>query len=84
MFLVSGIVGLICIYEADSGMSWWAFIIAIFLASILILFTGAQAGLTGFSLPVQPIIQMLGAYLEPGNPLTNMFVFLSYASKRLY
>ena len=76
VFLISGIVGLICIYEANSGMSWWAFIIAIFLASILILFTGAQAGLTGFSLPVQPIIQMIGAYLEPGNPLTNMFVSL--------
>jgi OPT oligopeptide transporter protein len=74
VFLLSGVVGLICIYEADSGMSWWAFIVAVLLASVLILFTGAQAGLTGFSLPVQPIIQMIGAYLEPGRPLTNMFV----------
>lgn len=72
VFIIAGAVGLVCIYEADSGMSWWAFIISVILASILILFMGAQAGLTGFNVPVQPIIQMIGAYLEPGNPLTNM------------
>jgi OPT family oligopeptide transporter len=76
VLLLSAIVGLICIYAADSGMSWWAFIIATLLASILILFVGAQAGLTGFQLHVQPIIQMIGAYLEPGNPLTNMYFTL--------
>jgi hypothetical protein len=74
VLLISSAVGLVCIYEAHSGMSWWAFIVANILASIMILFTGAQFGLTGFSLPVQPIIQMIGAYLEPGNPLTNMYV----------
>lgn len=72
VFVVAGAIGLICIYEAKSGMKWWAFIVAIILASVLILFTGAQFGLTGFNLPVQPIIQMIGAYLEPGNPLTNV------------
>jgi hypothetical protein len=72
LFLIAGVVGLICIYEAKSGMTWWAFIVALILAAILILFTGAQFGLTGFKLEVQPIIQMIGAYLEPGNPLTNM------------
>jgi hypothetical protein len=65
-------VGLICIYEAESGMSWWAFIITLILAAILILFTGAMQGLTGFGLHVQQLIQMTGAYIEPGNPLTNM------------
>ena len=76
VFLASGVIGLVCIYEANSGMSWWAFIIATILASILVLFMGAQLGLTGFNLPVQPIIQMIGAYLEPGNPLTNMYFTL--------
>ncbi|RFU28658.1 hypothetical protein B7463_g7691, partial [Scytalidium lignicola] len=76
VFLAAGVVGLICIYEAESGMSWWAFIVANVLAFILVLFTGAQYGLTGFNLPVQPIIQMIGAYLEPGNPLTNMYFTL--------
>jgi OPT oligopeptide transporter protein len=72
VFIAATIVGIVCIYKAHSGMSWWAFIIATILASIFILFVGAQAALTGFSIPVQPLIQMIGAYLEPGNPLTNM------------
>jgi len=76
VFLLAGTVGLICIYEAKSGMAWWAFIVANILAFILVLFTGAQFGLTGFNVPVQPIIQMIGAYLEPGNPLTNMYFTL--------
>lgn len=76
VFVAAFAVGMICIYEAKSGMHWWAFIVAIILAAILILFTGAQSGLTGFSVPVQPIIQMIGAYLEPGNPLTNMYFTL--------
>ena len=76
VLLISIVVGLICIYEASSGMSWWAFLIAVAMASVLILFMGAQAGMTGFQLPVQPIIQMIGAYLEPGRPLTNMYFTL--------
>lgn len=82
VLVISAAVGLICIYEADSGMSWWAFIIAFLLASIMILFMGAQYGLTGFILHVQPIIQMIGAYLEPGRPLTNMSVVLLEACSR--
>lgn len=124
VFLAASVVGIICIYEAKSGMSWfvnllpptvspyyfctrlylkqnqafsfysnlpnkdtyanqrladrWAFIIASILASIFILFIGAQAALTGFTLHVQPIIQMIGAYLEPGNPLTNMQVLFLF------
>ena len=76
VLLISIVVGLICIYEASSGMSWWAFLISVAMASVLILFMGAQAGMTGCSLPVQPIIQMIGAYLEPGRPLTNMYFTL--------
>jgi len=65
-------VSLVCIYEAESGMSWWAFIVSIALSAVLILFMGAQYGITGFNLHTQPLVQMIGAYLEPGNPLTNM------------
>lgn len=72
VWLLSGVVGLICIYKAESGMTWWAFIIANIITTVFILFTGAQYGLTGFRLPIQPLVQMIGAYLEPGNPLTNM------------
>src|SRR3569833_1117136 len=76
VFVIAGTIGLGCIYQAQSGMEWWAFLLAIAMAAVFILFTGAQYGLTGFKLPVQPIIQMIGAYLEPGRPLTNMYFTL--------
>jgi hypothetical protein len=41
-----------------------------------ILFFGAQAALTGYQGNVQPIVQMLGGYLHPGQPLANMYFTL--------
>jgi OPT family oligopeptide transporter len=76
VFVIATVVGLICIQMSESGMAWWAFFVAVILAAVMILFTGAQVGLTGFRVPVQPIIQMIGAYLEPGRPLTNMYFTL--------
>jgi len=75
VFLIAGVVGLVCIYAADSGLTWWSFIIAIVLAAVMILFIGAQYGLTGFRVPVEPLMQMMGAFIQPGRPLTNMYVF---------
>lgn len=41
LILVSSIVvGLVCIYQVDSTLPWWAFLIAIALSSICILFFG--------------------------------------------
>lgn len=73
IFLVATVCGLICIQATDSGMQWWAFIIAIILAWVFILFIGAQSAITGFGAPVTSVIQMIGAYMEPGEPLANMY-----------
>ena len=75
------LVGLICIYEADSTLPWWGFFISCILATICILFFGAQYAITGFSFIIQPIIQMIGGYCHPGKPLANMyFVLYGYNS----
>ncbi|KAK8118886.1 uncharacterized protein PG998_003512 [Apiospora kogelbergensis] len=76
IFLVATVCGLICIQATDSGMQWWAFIIAIILAWVFILFIGAQSAITGFGAPVTSVIQMIGAYMEPGEPLANMYFTL--------
>lgn len=72
VFILAVIVGLVCVYAAGSGLVWWSFFIAIALASVMILFIGAQTALTGFHAPIQPLMQMIGAFLQPGKPLTNM------------
>ena len=60
----------------QSGMQWWEFIITTLLACVMIVFTGAQSGLTGFTAPISSLVQMIGAYLEPGRPVANMYFTL--------
>ncbi|MCJ1411801.1 hypothetical protein MMC19_005893 [Ptychographa xylographoides] len=76
VLIFSIIVGLICLYSADSTLPWWAFLIACALSSICILFFGAQYAITGFQFIIQPIIQMIGGYLHPGYPVANMYFTL--------
>ncbi|KAK8051943.1 hypothetical protein PG993_003328 [Apiospora rasikravindrae] len=76
IFLVATVAGLISVQQADSGMQWWAFLIAISMAWVFILFIGAQVAITGFGAPVTSVIQMIGAYMEPGKPLANMYFTL--------
>ncbi|KAK8127642.1 OPT oligopeptide transporter protein-domain-containing protein [Apiospora sp. TS-2023a] len=76
IFLIATAAGLVCIQQTNSGMQWWAFLIAISMAWVFILFIGAQVAITGFGAPVTSVIQMIGAYMEPGKPLANMYFTL--------
>jgi OPT family oligopeptide transporter len=73
---LSILLGLISISLAESTLPWWGFLIACSLASICILFFGAQFAITGFAFVIQPVIQMIGGYLHPGKPIANMFFVL--------
>ena len=76
VFAVAVTTGIICIYLTRSGMQWWEFIIPPLLACVMIVFTGAQSGLTGFTVSISSLVQMIGAYLEPGRPVANMYFTL--------
>jgi hypothetical protein len=57
----------------------WGVIVAIFLATISILFLGAFTAMTGIAFSIQPFLQMIGGFLHPGKPMANMyFVLYSY------
>jgi len=81
LWLVSMVVALVVIYEAQSTLPWWGFFISVFLAVFCILFFGALYAITGLSVGIQPFVQMIGGYLHPGRPVANMyFVLWSYNS----
>ena len=69
VLVLSFIISLITLYGVGSTLPWWGFIIAILIAAIMILFFGAQTGLTGFQFNQQPVAQMLAGYIHPGKPL---------------
>jgi OPT family oligopeptide transporter len=76
VFLASAIVGLVMLYVSKSTLPWWGFIVAVLLSTVCILFFGAQYGITGYNYNVQPVIQMIGGYLHPGEPMANMYFCL--------
>ncbi|KZO97758.1 OPT superfamily oligopeptide transporter [Calocera viscosa TUFC12733] len=80
-WVLSAVVALVVIYEANSTLPWWGFIVSMILAWISILFFGALYAITGLGFIIQPFVQMIGGYLHPGRPVANMyFVLFSYNS----
>ena len=69
VLLLSFVVSLVTLYGVGSTLPWWGFIVAVVIASVMILFFGAQQGITGFAFNQQPVAQMLAGYIHPGKPL---------------
>lgn len=77
VLLLSAMVALICMYKSDSGLPWWAFIIAVILAIVFTASLGGLVAMFGFGgTQMQTVIQMIGSYLRPGNPMCNMYFTL--------
>ncbi|KAG1905875.1 OPT oligopeptide transporter protein-domain-containing protein [Suillus fuscotomentosus] len=72
-FVLSFIVGLVVIYETNSTLPWWGFVIAVVLGAVSILFFGALYAITGIGLSIQTLVQMIAGYLHNGRPMANMF-----------
>jgi OPT family oligopeptide transporter len=72
-------VGMICIYEAESTLPWYAYIVSILLSFVFTLFMGIQTARFGMYVGQQNLIQMIGAFINPGKPLANMY-FTLYGS----
>lgn len=71
------ITALVCLYNVQSGLPWWAFFIAIILAWLFTSIQGGLVALFGFGgTQSQTVIQMIGSYLHPGNPMANMYFTL--------
>jgi hypothetical protein len=81
VLILSIVSGLVTTYLAGSTLPWWSFFVSTAIAAISILFFGAQYAITGFNFNMQPVIQMIGGYLQVGNPVANMyFVLFGYNS----
>ena len=51
--MVSFVVALVVIYESDSTLPWWGFVISVLLAIISIVFFGALFAITGIGLSIR-------------------------------
>jgi OPT family oligopeptide transporter len=83
IWVASVALGLVAIYKANTTLPWWAFFVACLLSTVCLVFFAALTAMFGFSLYVQPFMQIIGAYLLPGKPIANMY-FSTYGFNSLY
>ncbi|KAI8608312.1 OPT oligopeptide transporter protein-domain-containing protein [Chytriomyces sp. MP71] len=72
MFFTVGLV--VCV--TTQVLDWYMYIIATCLSFIFVFASGFLAAVTGFGIPVGSVIQMLGGFIKPGNPVGNMYFTL--------
>lgn len=86
IWFVAAIVGFIASQVSGSNLEWWGFIVAILLAVVLIPPFAALTAMTGFYMNVEPLIQMIGAFMLPGRPIANLYfsLFVSAIAASLF
>jgi len=82
ILVVSTFTALGCIYSLNSTLPWWGFLIATLLSFGATLFFGSLNGLIGFFTPITSVIQLIGGYLHPGQPVANMYFVLFGANSQ--
>lgn len=79
---LSFMVALVCLYKGHSTLPWWGFVVSCLVSFILLIFFGSMQAITGIGFIIQPIVQLIGGYIQPGNPVANMY-FTLYVSLAL-
>lgn len=76
------ITAMVCSYTEDSGLPWWALIVALLVAGMCLPFYGAMWAIAAFTPVIAEMFQMLGSALIPGSSQANMY-FELYSSQTL-
>ncbi|KAK3401320.1 OPT superfamily oligopeptide transporter [Sordaria brevicollis] len=79
---ISILIGLICCYQQETGLPWWAFLVAVLLAWMFTIIFACMYGIVGFYYQPTSAVQMIGAYMVPRRPVANM-MFTLYGSNGL-
>ena len=70
------ITALALIYSADSTLPWWGLLIAIIMSYLFLVVFGAMQAVSGVQWLIQSVVQMIGGYIMPYNPVSNMWFSL--------
>ncbi|CCM00442.1 uncharacterized protein FIBRA_02474 [Fibroporia radiculosa] len=84
LFVVSIGVGIGCSYTTGTALiPWWSIILFTVISFFLAICLGFIMATTGFSISVKYAIQILAAFIHPGNPVAVMYVNL-YGNSTAY
>ena len=76
VLVLSVVVALIVLYKGDSTLSWWGLLVSCLTAYVCITIFGAMQAITRIPFIITPVVQMIGGYIQPGNPVAK-YVFYS-------
>ncbi len=82
VLILALVIGLICCYQQDTGLPWWAFLVSCAISWFLTIPYACLYGITGFYYQPSAAIQMIGAYMVPRRPIANM-MFTLFGSNSL-
>ncbi|KAI9356514.1 peptide transporter MTD1 [Zopfochytrium polystomum] len=58
----------------EETLPWWAFIVTMLISVFFIIISGLMVSVTGFNPPFSTFIQLIGGFLLPGRPISNMYM----------
>ncbi|PCH42585.1 OPT oligopeptide transporter [Wolfiporia cocos MD-104 SS10] len=73
---------MVCCYTEKSGLPWWALIVGLIFAILILPFYGAMYAITAWQPYIQYFMQIFGSALVPGSSQANMY-FELYSSQPL-
>ncbi|KAF8491247.1 OPT oligopeptide transporter [Gautieria morchelliformis] len=76
LFVVSLGVGIGCMYGSGTSsplMPWWSVLLFTALSAFFAVFLGFITATTGFNISVKGAVQILAAFVHPGQPITVMY-----------
>ncbi|EIN12728.1 OPT oligopeptide transporter [Punctularia strigosozonata HHB-11173 SS5] len=77
VFILSLAIGIGCSYSTKEPlMPWWSIILFTAISVVLAVAIGFINATTGFTLSIKYIIQVVAAFIHPGQPITVMYVNL--------
>jgi len=76
VLLLSFVIAMTLLYTGHTTLPWWGFVVAMLIGYVFLIFLGAIMAISGVQWLVQPIVQMIGGYIQPGNPVANMYFSL--------
>ncbi|GJE86746.1 OPT oligopeptide transporter [Phanerochaete sordida] len=77
LFIASLAVGIGCSYTTSTPlMPWWSVILFTAISAVIAICLGFIAATTGFQISIKYAIQVLAAFIHPGQPITVMYVNL--------
>ncbi|CAG8787172.1 2541_t:CDS:2, partial [Cetraspora pellucida] len=77
------IIAIILCYTTNANLPWWALLLTVAIAIIMVLPIGIIQAISNWSIGLNVIVELVCGFLLPGNPIGNVY-FKTYGYVSLF